>query len=98
MATNEPFVAVYETRRGAEDAVKLLQRAGFDAKRLSILGGANFLAAGLDGLGIPKNRVLQYERALKADKFVLVARGSPAELSRAQRILCEDSNRPAAVR
>jgi uncharacterized membrane protein len=38
-------------------------------------------------LGIPKDSVLQYETALKADKFVLIIHGSAEETSRAKQLL-----------
>lgn len=38
MTKNEPVVAVYESHTEAEDAVKELQKSGFDMKQLSIVG------------------------------------------------------------
>ncbi len=38
MATTELTVAIYNLHRQAETAVKTLQRAGFDMKKLSIIG------------------------------------------------------------
>src|ERR1700679_353603 len=52
-----------------------------------IVGGLSALGAALYGLGIPKNSVLQYETDLKADSFLVMARGSTAEVERAQRLL-----------
>jgi hypothetical protein len=52
-----------------------------------VVGGLSALGAGLYGLGIPKDSILQYETALKADKFVLIAHGSVDETTRAQEIL-----------
>jgi uncharacterized membrane protein len=51
------------------------------------LGGFDAIAAGLYGLGIPKNSVVEYQTALKANKFVVVAHGTPEEVARAKRIL-----------
>jgi hypothetical protein len=53
----------------------------------AVLGGLSAVAAGLVSLGIPKQSAIKYEADIKADKFVLVAHGSPAELERAQAIL-----------
>jgi hypothetical protein len=60
------------------------------------LGGLNVIGAGLYSLGIPKDSVVQYETALKASKFVVVARGTPEELSRAKDVLCRIAARSTA--
>jgi len=52
-----------------------------------VVGGLSAIGAGLFGLGIPKDSILQYETALKTDKFVLIAHGSEAEITRAREIL-----------
>jgi hypothetical protein len=52
-----------------------------------VVGGLSALGAGLFSLGIPKDSVLQYETALKADKFVLIIHGSAEETSRAKQLL-----------
>jgi len=158
MAKNEPIAAIYNTHQEAEEAVKALQKARFDMKKLSIigrdyhteenvvgyynagdrmkywgkmgafwggiwgvlfgsaffwvpgigqvlaagplvaavvgalegaaaLGGLEAIAAGLYSVGIPKDSILQYQTALKANKFVVVAHGTPEELARAKQIL-----------
>ena len=51
------------------------------------IGGLSALGAGLYGLGIPKDSVIQYESSLKADKFLLVVHGQQDELARAKDIL-----------
>jgi hypothetical protein len=53
----------------------------------AIGGGSGALAAALAGLGVPKDSVIRYEADLKANKFLLVATGSPAEVARARGIL-----------
>src|SRR5579871_4076843 len=40
-----------------------------------VVGGLSVLGAGLVSIGIPKDSVLRYELALKADKFLLLAHG-----------------------
>lgn len=151
-------VAVYDAHTAAEAAVKALQRAGFDMKKISILGkdyhteehvlgyfntgervkffgklgafwgglagmlfgsalmfvpvvghiivlgplaatllgglqgavlggGATALVGVLSALGIPKDSVLRYETALKADKFLLVVHGDAQEIKRAHEVL-----------
>jgi hypothetical protein len=52
-----------------------------------VVGGLSALGAALYGMGIPKNSVLQYETDLKADGFLVMARGSAAEVERAQKLL-----------
>jgi hypothetical protein len=52
-----------------------------------VVGGLSALGAGLYGLGIPKDSILQYETALKTDKFLLLAHGSLEEIARAKEIL-----------
>jgi hypothetical protein len=151
-------VAVYDLHAQAEGAVKALQRAGFDMKRVSIIGkdyeseehvvgflnagdrakifgkwgalwgglmgilfgsammfvplvghiivlgplaaavagglegaalvgGASALVGALTALGIPRNSVLRYETALKANKFILVVHGDAQEIARAHDLL-----------
>lgn len=60
-----------------------------------VVGGLSALGAALFSLGIPKNSVLHYESVLKADKFLLVAHGTPADVQRAQQIL--KTTRPSEV-
>jgi hypothetical protein len=52
-------------------------------------GGASVLAAALTSMGIPKNSVIQYEADLKANKFLLIASGTPAQVEQARGILAE---------
>jgi mannose/fructose/N-acetylgalactosamine-specific phosphotransferase system component IIC len=52
-----------------------------------VVGGLSAIGAGLYGLGIPKDSILQYETALKADKFVVIAHGSIDETTQAHKIL-----------
>ncbi len=51
------------------------------------VGGLSALGAGLFGLGIPKDTVLQYEQALKSDSFLILVQGSAQETERARDIL-----------
>jgi hypothetical protein len=155
---NNSVVALYHNHVDAEEAIKELQKAGFDMKKLSIVGkdyhteehvvgyyntgdrmatwgkfgafwgwvwgvvfgsaflfipgigpvmiggpilswilgaletaaivgGLSALGAGLTSFGIPKDSVLRYETALKADKFMLIAHGTPDEVEKAKSIL-----------
>jgi len=151
-------VAVYDFHTQAEAAVKALQRAGFDMKKISIMGrdyhteehvvgflnagdrarvfgkfgafwgglmgvlfgsamlfvpvvghviilgplaaaifggvqgavlvgGASALVGALMAMGIPKDSVLRYETALKADKFMLIVHGDGKEILKARELL-----------
>jgi hypothetical protein len=158
MSETNSIVVVYKLHGDAETGVKELQRAGFDMKKLSILGkeyhteehvigyynagdrmkywgkmgafwgslwgflvgaaffvipgigpvliagplaawvvgalegavvvgGLSVVGAGLYSIGIPKNSIVRYEGALKADKFLLIAHGTAEEVLRAKDIL-----------
>ena len=52
-----------------------------------VVGGLSALGATLYSLGIPRDSVLAYETALKADKFLLIAHGTPSEVARARELL-----------
>lgn len=110
-------VAVYDLHTQAETGVKALQRAGFDMKKVSIIGkdyhteehivgflnagdrakifgklgtfwgGLSALAGALMAVGIPKDSVLRYETALKANKFMLVVHGDGQQIMHARELL-----------
>jgi len=52
-----------------------------------VAGGFGVVGAALFSLGIPKDSVLLYETALRANKFLIVANGTSEELASAKRIL-----------
>ena len=52
-----------------------------------VVGGLSAIGAALASIGIPKDSVMQYETALKADDFVVMAHGSQTEVERARAIL-----------
>jgi uncharacterized membrane protein len=158
MPDTTAVIAVYDNHSSADEAVKELQKSGFDMKKLSIvgkdyltedqvvgyynagdrmkywgkwgafwggfwgllfgsaffwvpgigtvlvagplvswivgalegaltLGGLSAIGAGLYSIGIPKDSIVQYETALKADKFLVVAHGTSDEVARAKDIL-----------
>ncbi len=158
MSETNSVVAIYETHTQAEEAVKELQRSGFDMQKMSIVGkdyhtdeqvvgyynagdrmkywggqgafwgglwgmlfgaaffaipgigpilvagplvawiigalegavivgGLSALGAGLYSIGIPKDSVVEYETALKADKFLVLAHGTTEEVSKAGDIM-----------
>jgi len=158
MTKTNSVVAIYDTHSQAEEAVRNLQKSGFDMKKLSIvrkdyhseehvtgyyntgdrmkywgkvgavwggiwgllfgsaffaipgigpvlvvgplvawivgalegavvMGGLSAVGAGLYSIGIPKDSVMKYESALKADKFILLAHGTAAEVAKARDII-----------
>jgi hypothetical protein len=52
-----------------------------------VIGGLSALGAAIYSLGIPTDSVLSYEKALKADGFLLIAHGPVLEMTRAQTVL-----------
>jgi len=166
MSEKNSVVAVFESHSQAEEALKELQRSGYDMKKLSILGkdyhteenvvgyynagdrmkrwgktgafwggfwgllfgsaffaipgigpvlvagplvawivgalegavvvgGLSAVGAGLYSIGIPKDSVVEYESALKSDKFLVLAHGTPEEVEKAKRIM--HASRPVTV-
>ena len=158
MTDTNAVIAVYESHSAAEDAVKELQKSGFDMKKLSVVGkdyhtdervvgyynagdrmkywgewgafwggfwgllfgaaffwvpaigpvlvggplvasivaglenavvvgGLSAVGAGLFSIGIPKNSIVTYEKAIKAGQYLVVAHGTSAEAARASDIL-----------
>jgi hypothetical protein len=57
----------------------------------AVVGGLTALGAALYSVGIPKDSILRYETALKADNFVIVAHGTPDDVGTAKRILATTS-------
>jgi uncharacterized membrane protein len=142
-------IGVYATQQDAEQAIRALERDGFDMRKLSVLArgmseerhvigtdtamrrtgrwaswgglwgvlfGALFwvpavghvavggyllwllttgvagtaggaLGGALTSLGIPREGILRYESDLRADKWLLVAHGTPAEIDHARAVL-----------
>jgi hypothetical protein len=52
-----------------------------------MVGGLSALGAAVYSIGVPKDSVIQYETALKADKFLVMAHGTAEEVARANAIL-----------
>ncbi len=52
-----------------------------------VFGGLSALGAALYSIGIPKDSVIDYEAAVKADNFLVMAHGAPADMARAKAIL-----------
>ena len=60
-----------------------------------VVGGVSALGAGLFSIGVPKNSVLEYEAAVKSDKFLLLVSGTASDVQKAKEIL--DTTEPARV-
>ena len=52
-----------------------------------VVGGLSALGAALYSIGVPKDSVIQYEAAVKADSFLVMAHGTAEEMARAKAIL-----------
>lgn len=52
-------------------------------------GGASVFAAALTSMGIPKDSVIRYESELKANKFLLIASGTAAQVEQARALIAE---------
>jgi hypothetical protein len=61
----------------------------------AVVGGLSALGAALYGIGVPKDSVIQYEAALKAEGFMVVAHGTAEEMTRAKAVL--GTNNPARL-
>ena len=52
-----------------------------------VVGGLSALGAGLASIGIPRDSILKYETAIKADRFLVVAHGTAEQAEQARKIL-----------
>ena len=50
-------------------------------------GGVSALVGALSALGLPKDSVLRYETAVKADKFLVIVHGEAEDIRRARDVL-----------
>jgi uncharacterized membrane protein len=55
----------------------------------AIGGSSGVFAAALTSLGIPKEGIVRYEAELKANKFLLIANGTSADVERARVLLAQ---------
>ena len=62
-----------------------------------ITGGLTALGGALASIGIPKDSVIRYETALKADKFLLIVHGTVLEVEKAKNILMQHKAEEANV-
>jgi hypothetical protein len=52
-----------------------------------VVGGLSAIGAGLFGMGIPKDSVVEYETEIKTDHFLLLVHGASEECDKARDIL-----------
>jgi uncharacterized membrane protein len=53
----------------------------------AVFGGLSVIGSGLYGMGIPKNSVVKYEMAVKANKYLLMVHGTSSEVEKARAII-----------
>lgn len=53
----------------------------------AVVGGLSALGGALFSIGIPKNSILDYEKAIKASRFLVIAHGTTDEVAKAKGIL-----------
>jgi len=56
----------------------------------AVVGGVSAIAAALYGLGIPRDSVIEYETAIEADAFLVLAHDTPGRTALARSILNTD--------
>jgi len=62
-----------------------------------VVGGVSALGAGLVSIGIPKDSVLEYEVALKTDKYLLIVHGTEDTVDNAKHIIAGTEHRSYTV-
>jgi uncharacterized membrane protein len=53
----------------------------------AVVGGLGAIGGGLASIGIPKDSIVEYELALKTDKFVLIVHGTQDAVTKAKEII-----------
>jgi uncharacterized membrane protein len=61
----------------------------------AVMGGLGAVGAGLCSIGIPRDSVVKYETAIKSDRFLVLAHGTPDEVERLRDII--QTTHPAEV-
>ena len=51
------------------------------------MGGLGAIGGGLASIGIPADSIVEYETALKTDKFLLIVHGTPENVEKAKHII-----------
>jgi uncharacterized membrane protein len=63
----------------------------------AVVGGAGVIGGALASIGIPKDSIVEYERALKTDKFLLIVHGSADVVAKAKEIIAGTMHSSYAV-
>jgi hypothetical protein len=53
----------------------------------AVIGGLSALGAALYSIGIPQDSIMQYETAIKSDKYLVIAHGTAGQVAQAKSIL-----------
>ena len=63
----------------------------------AVVGGLGAIGGGLASIGIPKDSIVEYELALKTDKFVLIVHGTQDAVTKAKEIIEGTEHRACTV-
>ena len=61
-----------------------------------VVGGLSAIGAAMSRIGVPKDQIIQYETALKVDKYVLMVHGTADEVSKAKSVLAHANSAAVA--
>jgi hypothetical protein len=62
-----------------------------------VVGGLSALGAALVSLGLSKKDVIKYEKYIKADRYLVIAHGTPEEVTRAGELMEQEKAAETAV-
>ena len=62
-----------------------------------VVGGLSAIGAGLFSVGIPKDSIVEYEAAIKSDKFLVLAHGTAEQVEKAKAIMTQIQSVQVAV-
>jgi len=62
-----------------------------------VVGGLSALGAALVSLGLPKKEVIKYEKYIKADRYLVIAHGTPEEVAKAGYLMEQQKAAETAV-
>jgi hypothetical protein len=88
-----PVIAVHDSRAAAESTVTALSRAGFDVKKLSIVGKGDPAEEDARGSCAAGDR----HQAVKHSRFLVIVHGSADDSARAHSMLAMAPGRQAPV-
>jgi hypothetical protein len=62
-----------------------------------VVGGLSALGAALVSMGLPKKDVVKYEKYIKADRYLVIAHGTPEEVAKAGYLMEQEKAAETAV-